>query len=208
MSVSSLAASAVARRTDMNPPNAPALAPSLSATHLAAPADAPAVPLSPAFAAPVFRPAVKPAFPPAMVPAAPLASPSDEKSSRVTTALDLVSKHVPTEVLTLYVAVLAATSAGWRAFWVFLIATPVVVWLTYGAEVKAKEKRLPLHPRAWPVWEMFAGTVAYSAWAFALPNAPFNRFSWYSSALAGIAVLIASTVLSLLAPLFRRPLSA
>src|SRR6266478_7309036 len=54
------------------------------------------------------------------------------------------------EILTLYVAVLAAvqqpnkvTSADWTAFWGFLVATPVVVWLVYGAKVKAANKPLP-----------------------------------------------------------------
>jgi hypothetical protein len=54
---------------------------------------------------------------------------------------------------------------------------------------------------------MFAATFAFCAWAFALPNTPFQVFaSWYSAGLAGISVLLASTVLGLLAPLFQRPL--
>jgi hypothetical protein len=116
--------------------------------------------------------------------------------------------------LTLYVAVLAAiqkpgivTRAEWITLWGFLVATPIVVWLVFGAKVKAAQKQMPVAPRTWPVWEMFAATVAYCAWAFALPNTPFTSYTWYSSALSGIAVLVASTVLGLLAPFFQRPLS-
>lgn len=130
------------------------------------------------------------------------------------TALHVLFGYIPTEVLTLYVAVLAAlhrgsgvTRADWLAFWVFLAATPVVVWLVYGAKLKALQKPLPLRFGTWPLWEMFAATAAYSAWAFALPNSPFGTYPWYSSALSGLAVLIVSTLLGLLAPFLQRPLA-
>lgn len=86
------------------------------------------------------------------------------------------------------------------------MATPVVVWLVYGAKVKALEKPVPIRFGAWPLWEMFAATLAFSAWTLALPNSPFAVYPWYSSALSGVAVLVASTVLGLLAPFFQRPL--
>lgn len=130
------------------------------------------------------------------------------------TTLHVLFGYIPTEVLTLYVAVLAAlhrgsevTGADWLAFWLFLIATPAIVWLVYGAKLKALQKPLPLRFGAWPVWEMFAATAAYSAWAFALPNSPFSTYPWYSSALSGLAVLIVSTLLGLIAPFLQRPLA-
>jgi len=55
---------------------------------------------------------------------------------------------------------------------------------------------------------MFAATVAYAAWAFALPHSPFTDYTWYSSALSGLAVLVVSTLLGLLAPFFQKPLTA
>src|SRR5947207_497975 len=99
-------------------------------------------------------------------------SASSGTSTQIDTALHVLFGYIPTEVLTLYVAVLAAvqqankiTSADWIAFWSFLVATPIVVWLVYGAKVKAANKPLPLAFGAWPLWEMLAATVAYSAWA-------------------------------------------
>jgi len=87
-------------------------------------------------------------------------------STQIDTALHVLFGYIPTEVLTLYVAVLAAvqrpnevTSADWIAFWSFLVATPIVVWLVYGAKVKAANKTLPLAVGAWPLWEMLAATV-------------------------------------------------
>ena len=146
-----------------------------------------------------------------------------EPASNVDTALHLLFGYIPTEVLTLYVAVLAALGvekpdagkvasaipahASGVVFWWFLGATPVVVWLVYAAKVKAAQERIPYQPSQWPVWEMFAATVAYFAWAFAMPNNPFAGKPWYSSGFAGISVLVASTLLGLLAPLCQYPIN-
>jgi hypothetical protein len=139
---------------------------------------------------------------------------SDSQSS-VTTALKVIVTYIPTEILTLYIAVLAAiqdpnrhsSRSFWIAFYCFLIATPIVVWLVYAAKVRAANKRLPIKPRTWPMWEMFAATVAYAAWAYGLPESPFKDFTnWYSPALAGLVVLVVSTLLGLIAPVVQRPL--
>jgi hypothetical protein len=133
-------------------------------------------------------------------------------ANSVNTALNVLFGYIPTEVLTLYVAVLSVLTqsnkessgnTGWILFLCFLVATPIIVWLAYGAKVKAANKPIPLTFKAWPIWEMFAATLAYFAWVLALPNNPFINNSWYSPGVAGIAVLIVSTVLGLLAPFFQ-----
>ncbi|HJZ47488.1 MAG TPA: hypothetical protein VKE41_10000 [Roseiflexaceae bacterium] len=80
--------------------------------------------------------------------------------------------------------------------------------MVFVAKVKSENRQLPLLPWTWPVWEMLAGTIAFVAWAFALPTTPFSTLGWYSPGLAGVVVTIASTLLGLLAPLFQRPLKA
>lgn len=139
-----------------------------------------------------------------------------DSQTAMTTALKVIVTYIPTEVLTLYVAILAAIQTPnktsdrplWTAFYAFLAATPLVVWLVFAAKVRAAGKDFPLAPRTWPMWEMSAATIAYAAWAFALPESPFKSYAWYTPALAGVLVLIVSTILGLLAPLFQRPLSA
>ena len=133
--------------------------------------------------------------------------------SAVTSALKVIATYIPTEVLTLYVAVLAAIRVPDQnnqdlkvAFYSFLLITPLAVWLVYAAKVKAVGKKLPLAPKSWPLWEMFAATVAYAAWALTLAQNPFVVSSWYSPALAAVVVLIVSTFVGLLAPLFQRPI--
>ena len=143
-----------------------------------------------------------------------------ESQTAGTTALKAIATYIPTEVLTLYVAVVAAVRSSntdpkienfpalWTTFFCFLVATPIVLWLVYAAKCTAAGKPIPVLPRAWPLWEMFAATLAYVTWAFALPQSPFQQESWYSAAIAGVIVMIVSTALGLLAPLFSRPLHA
>jgi hypothetical protein len=155
-----------------------------------------------------------------------------DSRSPMTSTISAITRYIPTEVLTLYVAALGAvhpsqnpqptpeeltaslkaTPAEWIAFGFFLLATPLVVWLLYAAKVlnsnsgiaaTDKKKLLPLAPWKWPVWEMVAATIGYAAWAFALPNSPFRDFTaagFYSQALAGVIVLVVSTILGLIAP--------
>ena len=136
------------------------------------------------------------------------------ETDSVTAALDVIMAYVPTEILTLYVAVLAAIQTGsqatqpgeWTTFWVFLIATPVTVWLLFAGKVRGSGKGELLRQwKSFPLWEMFAATVAYCSWAFALPKSPFMSQEWYQSSLAGLVVLVTATLLGLLAPIARPP---
>ena len=147
--------------------------------------------------------------PPPVVPG----QPGGAAPAPVDTTFNVLFGYIPTEVLTLYVAVVAAlqhegkvTRTDWLAFGIFLFATPVIVWLVFGAKLMTLQKPLPLKFGQWPVWEMFAATVAYTAWAFALPHSPFTEYGWYSSALSGLAVVVGSTLLGLLAPFMQKPL--
>ena len=197
MSISALANAAVARRMDFQPFGA--VPQGLAGIAAAASATPIAIVSSPALHS-IEHPQTLP-------------QPSPPVNT-MNTALHVIFGYIPTEILTLYVAILAAlhqpnklNDGGWLTFWIFLIATPIVVWLVYAAKVKAAQKPIPVAFSQWPLWEMIAAIVAYFAWAFALPESPFNEFVWYSSALAGIIVLIASTVLGLLAPFFQHPIS-
>lgn len=154
----------------------------------------------------------KPEFVPRTLPeVAGAASGKQEPDTPVNTALRTMVTYIPTEVITLYVAVVAALhpTAGGTVptspllFWIFLAGTPFVIWVVYAAKVKDAGKPLPTSTRTWPVWEMSAGTLAFAAWALALPQQPFPR---YPAALGGVVVLVTSTDLGLLAPLFSRPL--
>jgi hypothetical protein len=146
------------------------------------------------------------------------AMPPHESGNAVTFALTAIATYIPSEILTLYVAVLAALQmdagstpargdSAWIALWIFFIATPVVVWVLYATKVRAAGKPLPLAAAEWPMWEMSSAAIAYLAWSFAMPGTPFALQQWYSAPLAGIVVLVVSAALGLVAPLFtQRPL--
>jgi hypothetical protein len=151
------------------------------------------------------------------------ASGGQTSETPVSTALKTLTTYLPTETLTLYVALIAAlqpqgSAAGtanstsntghWIAFWIFFVFTPLAVWITFATRLANDKKQLPLNPRYWPRWEMTAGTLAYVAWAVGLPDSPFAQFPWYSPAVAGFVVLVTSTLLGMLAGLFQRPIEA
>ena len=165
----------------------------------------------------------RPDYPPAEHPPitaaerATAASKDPTPENSVSTTLKTLTTYVPTETLTLYVALIAAIQPAqddttpisfWIAFWVFFIFTPLAIWIAYATKITADRKKLPILPKYWPKWEMLAGTIAYTAWSIGLPDSPFSQFAWYSSAVAGFIVLIASTFLGMVAGLFQRPLQA
>jgi hypothetical protein len=144
------------------------------------------------------------------------AAPSASQSSG-TVLLKAVATYIPSEILTLYVAVVAVLApvkdpthipdSAWATFAIFLILTPVVVWLTFATKIKNAGGALPISPHTWPMWEMSAATIAYFAWAFALPASPFIAFQdVYSPSLAGLLVTCVTAALGLLGPVMSKPL--
>ena len=119
--------------------------------------------------------------------------------------------YIPTESIALYVAVLGALSsndlvmkAHWVAFFFFLVFTPLVVWIIYAAKVKKLLGYVPFNYQALPLWEMTASTLAFVAWAFALPGSVFQSFTWYNQSIAGVTILVTSTILGLVSPFFEK----
>jgi hypothetical protein len=183
MSLNSLANAAIARRSDFEPAGR---APGTYAEIASA-------------AASTNEPLLKPAD---ANPAAPAPA-----ATSVDTTMNVLTGYIPAEILTGYVAVLAALTGStikveWIAFWIFLVGTPIVLWIVYATKAKGAGKPLPISYSSWPLWEMAASTIAFVAWAFALPNNPFTTLDWYSASIAALVVLVASSVLGLLAPLF------
>lgn len=131
---------------------------------------------------------------------------TDTKTS-IETALGVLFSYIPTEIIALYIAVVAAikstdTLSNWITFYIFLACTPIVVWLLYAAKVKKATGLIPLTLSSLPLWELIASTLAFVAWAFALPDSVFQSFAWYNQSIAGVSILLTSTVLGLISPFF------
>ena len=133
------------------------------------------------------------------------------QDNKVTSALDALVKYIPTESITLYIATVAATPAiksQWAfvtdmgLYWTFVVLTPVLVLLIY----MGKRRTVNLSPwpslREFPAWNMVAATIAFAAWATAVPENGLLEGAT-GGALAAILALIISTVLNLLSSIFQ-----
>jgi hypothetical protein len=118
----------------------------------------------------------------------------------VTNLISEITRWIPTETVTVYVVLLAmlapvsgsfpSFTSRWVLFGVMTGANPVVVVLLAMARTK-KGAALRL-----PTFEMIISSVAFAAWAFALPDTPLSSIAGYSlkwnpAILTGTTILIA-----------------
>jgi hypothetical protein len=127
--------------------------------------------------------------------------------SQIGSALDLLKKYIPTEVITLYIAAVSAFQVlendqiAVSLYWVAALLTPVfLVLVLMGKRAAAGESPFP---KPWPVWRMVAATIAFLVWALAVPGNPYITTAALH-VLAGFGAIFISTILSLLDPIFVR----
>jgi hypothetical protein len=193
VSINSLTNSALARRTDVFPINR---VPSGVAeiAHAAA-----CIPRGASASAPVLERQ---------------ATSAPESADSTQTALHVLIDYIPTEVITLYVAAMTAsanqanqsTDTAWTIFWLALFVTPATVLVIFAAKLRNMGLSVPqaFNPKQWPLWEMVAATISFSAWAFGLPKSPFASLTWYNAGIASLSLLLVSTLLGLIAPIFQQ----
>ena len=132
------------------------------------------------------------------VPAAPTGS--------VSNALNALIQYIPTESVTLYIATLAAAPSLEEAFgfitveviyWFFAVLTPTLFILIYLG--KRRSANLPVIPRApeWPLWGMISATIAFMAWALAVPTGPYLQND-AGGVVAGLFAVFVSLILELI----------
>lgn len=124
---------------------------------------------------------------------------TEDERTGAAKALEEITRYIPTEALTIYLALLGligVTSGDftgrWIAFAIFAVATPGMVlvdWLILRrrdrqAKTKAGKKLL--------YFNAAAATIAFVAWAFALPATPFAEFDFYDPKWGGFAALVVS----------------
>src|SRR5712692_1031265 len=112
-------------------------------------------------------------------------------------ALDSIGTYIPTEVMATYLAILAVIPAfaehryQWLMFWVFLAATPIVVWLGVSAAHPGQGLSLPVRAfRQWPWLSMFA------VFAISVPGSVISYLSWYQAWMSTVAIILSAFVLS------------
>jgi hypothetical protein len=112
-----------------------------------------------------------------------------------------------------YLAILAAIPSDrghgfqWLMFWIFLIFTPIVVWL--GVAVARQTQGIAVRPaQQWPWWSMIAATVAFAAFVVVLPGSVTRDISWYESWMGTVAIIVSAFLLSIGDQLFGSPRSS
>ena len=117
-----------------------------------------------------------------------------------------LTKYIPVETITLFVAAIAAVDAlqatirlgRWEVYWACAALTPLVLWLI------ARREHLrtnPAAPFATPWWRMIAATVAFLIWSLSVPGMiePTPRLA------AGVGALFVSTFLTLIEGSIEKP---
>ena len=127
-------------------------------------------------------------------------------------SLDNLTKFIPTESVTLYVAAIGIAAAAGDEnlplllqptflYWLCAALTPLI-FLILLLRSRALNNQT-LRPDKWPIWKIIAATLAFLVWALAVPGSPYLDFTG-GPTIAAIGALIVSTLLSLLDPIFSR----
>ncbi len=132
--------------------------------------------------------------------------------SKSAAAIEALIRYIPTEIITLYIAASSAMAALKKTFpivteantyWFFVVATPLVFMIIYAGERRSKGLSVVPMPHKWPWWKLVASTIAFAAWALAVPTTPYLT-GVEGGAIAGFLATFVSVGLSLLAPLFEK----
>ncbi|MFA5122282.1 hypothetical protein [Zavarzinia sp.] len=121
-------------------------------------------------------------------------------------ALDALTKYIPVETVTLYVAAVSAQPAlqsmvSWATagllYVIFGVLTPVILWL-----VAARAQRAAGLTPTLPLWRMFAATVAYFVWGLSVPGLIEGDAA---RVVAAFGAVLVSTLLSLVEGVLPKP---
>lgn len=141
--------------------------------------------------------------------AAEVGSGGNQPAKNAANAVEQLTRYIPTEIVTLYIAwwavlekVNAADQVRWWSFFVFLILTPIVAWMIFAAKVVGRKEPIPWDWKLWPKWKFGAATAAYVVWVFSLPKSVFATFKWYDPVYAGFAILLTTIMLGILGGIF------
>lgn len=117
--------------------------------------------------------------------------------------LSRLTRYIPTEAITLYVALLGVVGAAgasytgrWIAFALFVLLTPSMAYVDWRIAARRYLRSDRGAGRVLLRFNLGAATIAFAAWAFSLPASPFNEFAWYDPKWGGFVALAASIALT------------
>lgn len=121
-------------------------------------------------------------------------------------ALSQLIKYVPTETITLYLAVQAAlgtitapkgrpiSAADFRTRWIWLVILAVATGLlAIGLSYRSQKQLDPKSGFRWPIIETTASVAAFMVWALSLPTTPLLTLHGYNADVWNPIVLLGGT---------------
>jgi hypothetical protein len=121
-------------------------------------------------------------------------------------ALSQLIKYVPTETITLYLAVQAAlgsitapkgkpiSDADFSARWIWLAILVVATGLlAIGLSYRSQKQLAPTAAFKWPIIETVASVAAFVVWALSLPTTPLLNVGGYNADVWNPIILLAGT---------------
>lgn len=146
--------------------------------------------------------AVKRPMTPAAVPPGAAVPPANSGSAQ-RNGFEMLTRYVPTETITLYVAAMTAhaeiaSATGlsvWGIYWIAAVATPLFLALLTLRANLALDAAARRAPHWWPLTASFA---AFLVWGLSIPP---NHYATDLKVLPALAALMLSTFFSLLDPL-------
>lgn len=126
--------------------------------------------------------------------------------------LEELARYIPTEAVTMYLALLGVVGVAsggftgrWIAFAIFAIATPLMVWVDWEIKVRSAVGVDRGKTRRFLIFNAVAAMLAFAALGFALPASPFSQFQWYDPKWGGFAALVVPYLLTKGEALFLPP---
>ena len=141
-------------------------------------------------------------------PPPPPVAPAPAAPAQQPNAFDLLSRYLPTETITLFMAALSARAtlpaplhdqlSAWVFYWGFAALTPVILLtLAYIAQRDAEaagQMKAPFRPNLWPPVAAF---IAFLAWALSVPGVLDPEVTKTWGAFVAFGALFVSNLLSL-----------
>jgi hypothetical protein len=126
-------------------------------------------------------------------------------NTRVSTALEMLTKYIPTEIVALYISALSIAPAVDQTlkmtkevlYWAGVVAAPVVLVLVFLGNARTGGKPLP-PVRDWPYWKAIASMFAFAAWGVAIPGNWWVSSNAQLGLVAGFLAIVASYALSII----------
>jgi hypothetical protein len=134
----------------------------------------------------------------------------DLNDSSMQNALNVLTRYIPTEIVTLYIPALAmlVTNTPIKPLMLYCLfgsLTPIVLMIVYQGQRKANGYPLASWKKL-PWWRMGASMVAFLVWALSVPGTPIPWGGEVrgSTIIAGFLAILVSVILSLLEPWMER----